>query len=166
MKDGDVHQVDAPLGLYNRPVNKFVGGFIGSPPMNFISGTLIESGGNIQFVGPDFSLALTDRVTEEVRARVDKPVFLGIRPEDIHDSQFFPEAGENNVKAMHIEVVEPLGAETLVYLRGAAGEQDIVAKFDSRSDPKVNEDAHVAFDANKVHIFDGETEESLTFPAE
>ncbi|MHC5034868.1 MAG: ABC transporter ATP-binding protein [Planctomycetota bacterium] len=165
MKDGYVLQVDTPLGLYNNPINKFVGGFIGSPPMNFVEGTLRDEVGSVTFESDDLALALPDAVGRTVRSHVGKAVFLGIRPEDIHDRAFFPGADEANVKVLHTEVVEPLGAETLVYLRGPSRAQDIVAKFDSRSDPRVNEDAEVAFDARKVHVFDCETEESLTYQA-
>jgi multiple sugar transport system ATP-binding protein len=166
MKDGDLHQVDAPLGLYNHPVNKFVGGFIGSPPMNFMAGSLNADGAGIRFEAADLTLKLGDPLARAVKESVGRSVFLGMRPEDIYDRTFAPEADPENIETLHIEVVEPLGAETLVYLRGASSREDVVAKFDTRSDPKVNENAEVVFDMRRAHIFDGETEQSLTYGAE
>jgi multiple sugar transport system ATP-binding protein len=165
MKDGDLHQVDAPLGLYNHPVNRFVGGFIGSPPMNFMQGTL-AGGEGVTFESEDVKLKLSDHLARAVKDSVGRSVYLGIRPEDIHDRAFAPEADPENIETLQTEVVEPLGAETLVYLRAESGHEDIVAKFDSRSNPKVNQTSEVVFDMRKAHIFDGETEQSLTYGAE
>ena len=134
--------------------------------MNFLEGTLSSDGGAVRFASPDVTLKLAPSAAEVVQGKIGQSVFLGIRPEDIHDSVFLPDADPENVKALHTEVVEPLGAETLVYLRGEESQQDIVAKFDSRSNPRVNEEARVAFDVTKVHVFDGETEDSLTYSAE
>jgi len=162
MRDGYVLQVAEPLVLYNRPVSKFVAGFIGSPPMNFIEGRLEQRAGGVWFVGSELELQLDPDMARAVASHVGRPVHLGIRPEDIQDSALARAASQENVKTMHVEVVEPLGAETLVYLRAHQSRQDIVAKFDSRSKPRVNQDASVTFDMSKAHIFDGETEESLT----
>lgn len=166
MKDGYVLQVDTPLGLYNHPVSKFVAGFIGSPPMNFLQGTLVQDAGTVRFECEDMTLTLPEGLARSVRSHVGRSVHLGVRPEDIHDRAFFPEVDEQNVKVLHTEVVEPLGAETLVYLRSQSSAEDIVAKLDSRSSPRVNQEFRVAFDASKAYVFDGETEESLTYGAE
>ncbi|MHC4789574.1 MAG: TOBE domain-containing protein, partial [Planctomycetota bacterium] len=147
------------------PLNKFVAGFIGSPPMNFVEGRLSRADGALRFESEDLSLTLPDEVSRAVSDHAGKAVYLGIRPEDVHDGAFFTEADPDNVKSLHTEVVEPLGAETLVYLRGPSWAQDIVAKFDSRSDPRVNEVTRVAFDSRKVHLFDRDSEESLTYAA-
>ncbi len=162
MRDGYILQVDEPLGLYNRPVSKFVAGFIGSPPMNFLEGTLERKDGAIRFVSPNIELKLDQMIAAVVGSHVGERVYFGIRPEDIYDSALFPEAEEDNIKSMHTEVVEPLGAETLVYLRAPGAGEDMVAKFDSRSNPRVNQDIQVGFDVTKAYIFDRETEESLT----
>jgi multiple sugar transport system ATP-binding protein len=166
MKDGYIQQVATPMELYDRPVNMFVAGFIGSPPMNFIAGSLEQSGGDVRFVGPDFGLKLSDELASATSSHVGKPVAFGIRPEDIHDRAFVPEPDPDNTKTIRAEVVEPLGAETLVYLRTPSQDEDIVAKFDSRSNPEVKEDVEVVFDMNKAHVFDLETEESLTYEVE
>jgi len=163
MKDGYVQQVATPLELYNHPVNKFVAGFIGSPPMNFIEGRLESAGGQVRFVSPGLALALSGEVAEAVKGHVGTEVYLGVRPEDIHDSAFFPGAGPQNTHALRVEVVEPLGAETLVYLRAPSQNADIVARFDTRSDPRVGQDIRVALDMTKAHLFKRDTEESLTY---
>jgi len=165
MKDGFLLQVDAPLGLYNHPAGKFVAGFIGSPPMNFLEGTLERDGGLVRFRCQDVTLSLPNDISRAVRDHAGKRVYLGIRPENIHDAALQANADPSNVKTLHADVVEPLGAETLVYLRSPGRGLDIVARFDTRSSPRVNQDVQVAFDMSKAHIFDHETEESLTYAA-
>ncbi len=162
MKLGYIQQVDTPIQLYDHPVNQFVAGFIGSPPMNFLEGTLQESNGAVRFISQDYEFALTDELADAVRSHSGRDVVFGIRPEDIHDSRFVEDISPENVKQIRAEVVEPLGAETLVYLRRSEESPDIVAKFDSRSAPAVNDIIEVAFDMRKVHIFDKQTEESLS----
>jgi multiple sugar transport system ATP-binding protein len=165
MKDGRLFQVDTPLGLYNHPAGRFVAGFIGSPPMNFLEGALKKDAGAVRFASADLTLTLPEAIVKAVRSHVGKAVYLGIRPENIQDAAFLTSADPSNVKVLHTEVVEPLGAETLVYLRAAEHGQDIVARLDSRSSPHVNQDARVAFDMARAHFFDRETEESLTYAA-
>jgi multiple sugar transport system ATP-binding protein len=161
MRDGFVLQVDAPLGLYDQPVNRFVGGFIGSPPMNFLDGALDRKGDATVFTCGEMTLALPANLDSCVQGHLGKEVCLGLRPEDLHDSAYF-EGPSENVHELHVEVVEPLGAETLVYLRAHGQSRDIVAKLDTRSRMRVNQDAGIAFDLTKAHIFDRQTEESLT----
>ena len=165
MKDGYILQVDTPIGLYDRPVNRFVGGFIGSPPMNFLTGSLRKDGDDVLFESGELSFALPAERARAVGDHIGSDVLLGIRPEDIHDSEYSPHAAPGMTVTMHMEVVEPLGAETLVYLDTPSQKQDIVAKFDSRSQPQVNRDIKVVFDLRKAHVFDAETEESLTYEA-
>ncbi len=162
MKDGYIQQIDTPMELYDHPVNKFVAGFIGSPPMNFMEGQLSRAADGVRFTAEDLQLTLGDELASGLRGHVGKSVYLGIRPEDIHDSAYFSDVDPANVKTIRAEVVEPLGSETLVYLRGGAQRRDIVAKFDARSTPAVNQDVRVAFDVTKAHVFDGDSEESLT----
>ncbi len=166
MKDGYLQQVATPMELYDHPVNMFVAGFIGSPPMNFIRGELERSGPDVRFLGPDFSLMLPDRLASAVEERAGRRVAFGIRPEDIHDRAFAPETDPDNTKTIRAEVVEPLGAETLVYLRTPSQDEDVVARFDSRSNPHVGQDIEVVFDMTRAHLFDLESEESLTYETE
>jgi multiple sugar transport system ATP-binding protein len=166
MKDGYVHQVATPLELYNHPVNKFVAGFIGSPPMNFLAGRLENAGQVVRFVSPDLSLTLTQETASHASDHIGQEVYLGVRPEDIHDSAFFPAKDPAGAQSLHVEVVEPLGAETLVYMRVPSEKQDIVARFDTRSTPRVGQQASLAFDMAKAHLFDRQSEQSLTYALE
>jgi len=166
MKDGYVQQVATPLELYNHPVNRFVAGFIGSPPMNFLLGRLEGADGAVRFVSSEIQLALTPETAEVVKGHVGQEVYLGVRPEDIHDSAFFPGGEPADTHTLSVDVVEPLGAETLVYLRVPGEKEAVVARFDSRSTPRVGQDVNIALNMAKAHVFDRRSEESLTYPVE
>ncbi len=166
MKDGFVQQAAGPLELYNHPVNRFVAGFIGSPPMNFLKGRVEGAGSAVKFVSPDLKLTLTPESAAVVKGHVGQEVYLGIRPEDIHDSAYFPGGQAAESHSLAVDVVEPLGAETLVYLRVPSEKQGIVARFDSRSTPRVGQNVNVALNMAKAHVFDASTEQSLSYPAE
>jgi multiple sugar transport system ATP-binding protein len=88
MKDGIIHQIDTPLNIYNNPANIFVAGFIGSPAINMAEGKLIAKDGTLHFDSGDYQLALTAKQAEILAAYRDKPIIMGIRPEDIYDSRF------------------------------------------------------------------------------
>ena len=85
MKDGLVNQTDTPLNLYNYPSNKFVAGFIGSPSMNFIEGNV--SGSSFKTNGGELSLSFNGKYTDKLKSFNNKKIILGVRPEDIYDSQ-------------------------------------------------------------------------------
>jgi multiple sugar transport system ATP-binding protein len=126
MKDGLIQQVDSPINLYDKPVNKFVAGFIGSPAMNFMIGTA-ENG---RIVSPQFDLKPGGELSQKLAAQRGKKVYVGIRPENLglRGSTAIAE-GDNIIKAT-VEVVEPLGAETHI-LASVGGDQSIVAKVDA-----------------------------------
>jgi multiple sugar transport system ATP-binding protein len=166
MKDGFVQQVATPLELYNHPVNRFVAGFIGSPPMNFMAGRLEGSGGALRFVSDSMKLSLPPETAAMVKGHVSREVYLGIRPEDIYDTAYFPGQAPAETHTLAVEVVEPLGAETLVYLAVAGEKLDLVARFDTRSTPRVGQQVSVAFNMAKAHIFDAQGEQSLTHALE
>jgi multiple sugar transport system ATP-binding protein len=123
MKDGHVQQIGEPLYLYNHPINKFVAGFIGSPPMNFLTVTVKKVGDKIVVDEGSFSITPTDEQQEKLKAYVGKEVYFGVRPEDL-EYQESPSA-ENNMQ-MKITNKEPLGAETHLFL--ATKGQNIVAR--------------------------------------
>jgi len=125
MNDGVVLQDGAPLVLYNEPVNLFVAGFLGTPPMNFITGTLKPAGDKIRFC------EIEDGTIEVAFTAADRPaalefigqnVILGIRPEDIEVATFSRKEGKaaaNGFPAI-VDIVEPMGAETNLYLQTGA----------------------------------------------
>ncbi|RDW18172.1 sugar ABC transporter ATP-binding protein [Oceanobacillus arenosus] len=154
MKDGLIQQIGAPKDVYDFPDNVFVGGFIGSPSMNFLNGKLDEN----HFVMGQIKVEVPEGKLKVLRANgyIGKDIILGIRPEDIHDEQLFIDANPDTKITAKIDVAELMGAES--YLYTSIDSQDFIARVDSRSDIKGGENLDLAFDMNKVHFFDSETE--------
>ncbi|GGK20431.1 maltodextrin import ATP-binding protein MsmX [Caldalkalibacillus thermarum] len=155
MKDGMIQQVGVPKEVYDYPNNVFVGGFIGSPAMNFINGHL-ENG---KFIVGEHELVVPEGKMKKLQNYIGKEVILGIRPEDIHDEPLFIESSPGSVINAHIEVAELMGAETYLYSKLAG--QEFIARVDSRTDVKNGQNLKLAFDMNKVHFFDVKTEERI-----
>ena len=177
MKDGFMQQVDTPQNLYDYPVNLFVAGFIGTPQMNFFKdSTLTSDNGKIyvNFTAGNKILlpkAVADRI-KNLNEYLDtgKPVTLGVRPEDIHQDEMFIAGSPDTTLQARIDVIEKLGAETQVYCElDYEGKQaslidnstQMIAKISSRAVVALNDIVTLAFDANHVHLFDGETEASI-----
>jgi multiple sugar transport system ATP-binding protein len=162
MKDGLIHQVDAPLGLYNWPVNLFVAGFIGSPPMNFLDCQLAEKDGAVVVDTESFRVTMPPARTDGLRDYVGKPVIFGIRPSDIYDKALSPAVAptEGNTVRAEVEVIEPMGADSILYL--ASGPHSLVASMDSSTQAREQETLDVVFDMERVHLFDPESEQTLT----
>jgi multiple sugar transport system ATP-binding protein len=165
MKDGNIMQVAAPLDLYNHPLNLFVAGFIGSPPMNFFRGTLHREGGHISFVednkvGTPLTVALDESLAAKGSSHMDKPVVFGIRPEAIHDalSVAAPEAGRT--AEVKVEVSEPMGSETLLYLD--TGATSFIARVNPTDRFEAGQKVKVTLDLTHAHLFDAESELVLT----
>jgi multiple sugar transport system ATP-binding protein len=158
LKDGIVQQVDSPLNIYHHPANKFVAGFIGSPTMNFLSGT-VQTNGTAQFVqdGSTLSIALPDSYKDRLKGST--AVVMGIRPEHIFAQQ--QESGEHMAGiTANIEVVEPVGNEIFVYFTTGTASQ-YVARFAADRPPEVGRSYTLLVDTSKLHFFDRETEKSL-----
>ncbi|MDD3382477.1 MAG: sn-glycerol-3-phosphate ABC transporter ATP-binding protein UgpC [Bacilli bacterium] len=160
MKDGLVQQIGAPKEIYDNPTNIFVGGFIGTPPMNFIEGKVGEDG---VFECGDHKLgvsrlkvpAKTFKMLQDQKY-LEKPIILGIRPEDIHDQAEDLERFKSAKVDLKVDVSELLGAETLIY--ALMNGQSIVAKVSARVDIHMNDDVSLAFNMDKCHFFDVDTE--------
>jgi multiple sugar transport system ATP-binding protein len=167
MKDGFIQQVDTPQNLYDYPCNKFVAGFIGTPQMNFFNATLVREGDKVVARLGENKVELPQAVVSKLtdQSYIGKDVILGIRPDDIHDEQVFIEAHpEAQVKA-HVELLEKLGYETLVYLEMDAFIQEQadnpVARVNPRSTIMSGDDVVLAFDPHRIHLFDKDTEVSI-----
>jgi multiple sugar transport system ATP-binding protein len=156
LKDGLIQQIGTPLGLYNTPVNRFVAGFIGSPPMNFMKVHLKQEGNKMTADEGTFKIELTPQQTEALRSYVGKDVIFGIRPEDLIYSEV-PEK-TNNIPTK-VEVVEPLGAE--IHLWVSTKNNQIVARAAPRFVFHVGDGASLHPDMNKIHFFDLETEKAI-----
>jgi len=160
MKDGILQQLDSPQMLYDHPTNMFVAGFIGSPAMNFFEAKLDRAdGGGVVDVGP-FQLPVPAAQLEKLGAHVGKPIYFGIRPEDIHDEHFVPRGVDEAAKLKaNVTVVEPLGSEVFAYVE--SGNKEMVGKLDPRTSARVGQPLDLVVDMGKMHIFDRETEKAL-----
>ena len=161
MKDGIVQQVDSPSKLYAEPANKFVAGFIGSPQMNFLEGAVVQEGGDLKFQIEDYNLTIPGSKAKVLKDKgyVGRKVCLGIRPEDIYDSEMFIESSPGSVMDSTIKVYELLGAE--VYLYFDLGSTQITARVDPRTTARAGDPIKFALDMEKVHFFDIDTEVTI-----
>ena len=161
MKDGIIQQVDSPSNLYQYPCNMFVAGFIGSPQMNFLNVTVDCASNGTYLKCGDFSIKLPEGKggRSEIKQYNGKEVIMGIRPEDIHDDEAFISSRPEAVCNAYVEVTEMMGAETYLYLE-LAGEQ-FTARVNQRSTAKIGDTIKVAFETNKIHIFDKDTEMAI-----
>jgi len=159
MKDGFIQQVAAPLDLYDHPANKFVAGFIGSPPMNFFDGVLEQKGGDVFFNEGTFSLRVDDAQRQSLQSYIGKKVVFGVRPEDIADVLFVTNPPADIQVKAKVEVVEPMGAEVFLYLN--TGKHSFIARMDTHDQVRVNQELTMVFDIKKSHFFDFETEKPI-----
>ena len=158
MKDGVVQQVDTPQNLYQKPGNLFVAGFMGSPQMNFLDAQIAEKGGDLIAKVGEYDIVIPAAKAKVLKdgGYVGKTVVLGIRPEDIHDSQMFIEASPSVPMTSTVKVYELLGAEVFLYF-DVNGTQ-VTARVDPRTNSKTGDTIKFAFDMEKSHFFDKETE--------
>jgi multiple sugar transport system ATP-binding protein len=161
MRDGFIQQIGSPKEVYNTPNNVFVAGFIGSPAMNFFTVTLnngvIRDGHGLALAIPEGK----NKVLVE-KGYEGKTVIFGIRPEDIHSEQVVLDAMSEAVVRSEIVVSELLGAETMLYTK--LGDTEFISKVDARDFHRPGEVVELAFDINKAHFFDAETEQVITLP--
>ncbi len=161
MKDGLIQQVDTPQNLYDSPVNMFVAGFIGTPQMNFINGTLEKKGEDVYFNFENNSIKVpSEKANNPALAEyIGKEVVVGIRPESIHDQPAQISALEDSTIDVYVEVTELMGAEIYLYL--TVGETNLIARVSSRSTSRAGDTIKVAFDTARMHIFDIDTEKCI-----
>jgi ABC-type sugar transport systems, ATPase components len=157
MKAGIVQQVDSPQNLYDKPKNKFVAGFIGSPQMNLIDAKLEKSGNDVIISFGGNKIVLPEGKVKQLNpAYIGKEVAFGIRPEDLHDEEAFIAASPNSVISATIRVYEMLGAE--VYLYFDVEQTSFTARVNPRTAARPGDTISLALDMSKIHIFDKETE--------
>jgi multiple sugar transport system ATP-binding protein len=163
LRDGVLQQVETPQQLYDHPGNVFVAGFIGSPSMNFFSGTITGTLDEMYADSGQVRLRVAQSEVEQLgQESIGREVIFGVRPEDIHHPQYTPSGVKEQLVEATVEVTELMGNEIFVYL--VAGEQNFIARVDPRSDFRDGDKVQMAFNTNKVHIFDRTTEKSLATP--
>ena len=164
MKDGIIQQVDTPQHLYDLPVNTFVAGFIGTPPMNFVDAKLLKKDGAVYVAwGPEnesqLKLPAEKGNDEALKDYIGKEVILGIRPEAIHDEPMYLSSMPDSTIDAYVEVTELMGAEIYLYLVNQ--EQNFTARVSSRSTTRAGDTIKIAIDASRIHIFDKDTERCI-----
>ncbi len=162
MKDGFVQQVNKPQVLYDKPVNLFVAGFIGSPQMNTLDATLVEKDGAYYINFEKYSMKLPDsKVTPDLKDFAGKEVVLGVRPEHVHDEQrFFDELPADWAIDTDVDVTELMGAETYLFLSSEGGSQ-LTARVAPTTNAAPGVKTKVIFDLTQCHLFDKETEVAI-----
>ena len=146
MKDGILQQFDTPMDTYHKPANLFVAGFIGSPAMNFISGSL-----NQDHVFTDelksFEISLDTFLSKDITAG---SWILGIRPEDIHGDNSLGIASYHPVEVM-VEAMEPLGSDSFLY--GKLGGKDLIARLRPENAVSLSQTKTLFIDRSRIHLF-------------
>ncbi len=162
LKDGFIQQVDSPQNLYHRPANLFVAGFIGSPQMNLIHAVVTEKGDALYLTFEGNEVKIPENKAKLVRdgGYISKEVVFGIRPEDLHDEPAFMANAKDAIIDLDVEVTEMLGAEIFLYL--LCGKTNLVARVNPRNTAKHGDKIQLAIDTNKLHIFDKDTELTIT----
>ena len=156
LKDGVIQQVDSPMTLYNEPDNLFVAGFIGSPQMNFVDAKVVANGNTAGLKFADYTVNLSGEKSKKILdgGYKDKTVVMGIRPEHISDTP--------TDCAVDVEITgyELLGAEVLLYFTLAGA--NMTAKVDSKTTARMGDKVRLYMDPARIHVFDKETELTVT----
>ncbi len=160
MKDGVLQQVADPVTIYDHPKNKFVAGFIGSPPMNFMNGKILKKNARLYFDEGTILVKLVEDMHNKMTPYIGREATLGIRCEDIYDKLFVSEAPPENIVRVNCEVSEPMGPEVYLYLN--TGRHTFIARVGAHNRPAANQDMDLVFDMSKVHFFNKDTEEIIT----
>jgi len=156
MKQGKLMQIDEAMKLYNQPTNKFVASFIGSPPINFIDGT-IQNTNKISFTSKNLNIVLPDSFKSKLKDYINKEVTLGVRPEDILSQKSSREMPSFKAK---VEVIEPMGNETITYLDISLGKM-LIARLTCQFCHALGEILDFYINTDNVHFFDKLTEKRI-----
>ena len=160
MYKGLVQQVDTPLEVYNKPVNRFVAGFLGTPPMNLFDGQLELKNGDMYFVNPVFQVKCSQSVKQKLSGYSGKNVVLGVRPENITTTP--PQEQTENIIESTVEVIEPLGDRVEVYFSTKNNDR-FIASIDPDIPVKIDDKMSVYISTDKFDLFEpGDTGKNLT----
>jgi multiple sugar transport system ATP-binding protein len=158
LKDGEIQQVADPMTLYDSPVNRFVAGFIGSPAMNFMDGTIGRNGGLV-FDEGTFKARIPAQFEKTLEPYVGKPIIFGIRPEAIYEKSPEDSAEQKASFKATVEVVEPMGNETIVYV--TTGKSPLVARLITRREMRPSSEINLFIDMRRIHFFDPGDEKTV-----
>ncbi len=168
MNEGRIRQAAPPLEIYRRPVDRFVAGFIGSPPMNFFLGTLIDRAGQLCFQAdsnprppghPSLVLRIPVAAASGLRGMAGRELLLGIRPENIAGAHNPPPASPACTIEARTELIQSAGHETFVYF--LSGRLPFVARFPGSDGLTPGAKVSLVFDMSAAHFFDASTERAL-----
>ena len=161
LKDGIIQQVDTPQNLYDKPCNVFVAGFMGSPQMNLINAKVVQSGEDVVLMFGDNTIKLPEGKAQKLieAGYVDTTVIMGIRPEDLNDSEVIINANPDCVIEATIRVYELLGAEVFLYFD--IDEVNCTARVNPRTTARPGDTIKLGIDMTKLHIFDKDTEQVI-----
>jgi multiple sugar transport system ATP-binding protein len=157
MRDGVIQQIGDPLTLYNFPVNRFVAGFIGSPPMNFMTVKVTKEKNKTYIEEAGFRLHVSGENENLLQDYLDRELVFGIRPEDL---RFDPNAKEDEYIKARVEVIEPLGAETHIYVN--TGSHSFIARINPNVEVSVGDEVRLVPTWEKVVFFDMESEQAIS----
>ncbi len=164
MKDGVIHQVGTPFEVYERPVNRFVASFVGTPPMNFFEGRLVRVGDKLVFDEGDNQLALCDAHQQRLSSFVDQPLIMGVRPETLLPAT---DAESGAALSVAVDVVEPLGERMDVFV-STARHGHIVCRIDARTPIEEGGRMDIRVDMERAHFFeptdDGRNISTASYP--
>ena len=160
MNQGILQQIDTPQNLYENPTNVFVAGFMGSPAMNFLNGTIQEEENRLYIQTKSFNLPIPITSYTKYQEYIGKEIIFGIRPENIYSEEFTPPKTKPFPIQAEITVVEMMGHEAIVYCNLADG-QELVARVDPRSYFLPGHIVTLLFDLNRFHLFDSEQKHRL-----
>ncbi|MFA9489958.1 MAG: ABC transporter ATP-binding protein [Anaerolineales bacterium] len=154
MRDGLIQQIDTPQNLYDRPTNVFVGGFIGSPAMNFFKAKLERRNGGLAINAGNFTVPVPANKTDMYSSYEGDNVIFGIRPDDIHDPQFTPPGIEAAPVDIKVDVTELMGNEIFMFL--LSGDDSFVGRFDPRTALKSGDQGQAVFNMLNMQLFETE----------
>jgi len=153
MMDGVLQQCASPLAVYERPASRFVAGFVGMPPMNFLKGRLVAENGALWFDEGSARLRLQPQHAAVLSEWVDKEVTLGVRPEAMYTPRQTQQPSEGAILPVELKVIEPLGAEMDLYV-ATPQHPHIVARIDAERGLTPGETIGLQIDMEKVHVFE------------
>jgi multiple sugar transport system ATP-binding protein len=159
LKDGLLQQVGTPEDLYFRPDNVFVAGFIGSPAMNFIAGTLRGTAEEMTLDAGALQVRLPAERSRTLAAYAGTAVTIGIRPEDLHDPDFLPARVRGYPVRARVDVTEMMGNEKFLHV--LIGTQPLLARVDPRTRARAGQEIELTLDIDRLHVFDATTQLAL-----